>query len=52
MIDVAALVEERAEHVGMAHGEMCGATSPHAEALDATRLAVGDCAICRVDVRD
>jgi len=47
-----ALIEERAEHVGMAHREISEATSTHAESLDAACLEVSDCAICRADVRD
>ena len=37
--DVAALIEERAEPVGLARGKMSGATSAHAEALDHSRSA-------------
>ena len=50
MIDVAALIEERAEHLRIFHRQIGGAAPAHAEPFDAARFAVGEGAIGRVDV--
>jgi hypothetical protein len=52
VIDVAALVEERAKHLRIFHGEIRRAAPAHAEALDAACFAIRDGAIGRIDVRD
>ena len=52
VIDVAALIEEGAKHLWILHREIRGAAPTHAEALNASGLAIRDGSVGLIDVRD